>query len=127
MLSGWGTGAARGYDGKPSIIINEYLTLYPTHLTNLIEPSKFCSPKNRIDDDDYRTTVTSNSTTKSQGWEKAGGDNYTQATAHTTDGDITVCDDLGAIDKDLANSELETCAYIATTTYPGLMLPYVKV
>ena len=50
----------------------------------------------------------------------------TQATAHNTDGDITVYDDLGATDKELADGELEAGAYIATTTYPDLMLPYVK-
>ena len=114
-------------DGKPSIIINESLTLYPTHLTNLLEPSKFCSPKNRIDDDDDRMTVTSNSTTNPQGWEKAGGAHYTQATAQATDYDLTSCDYLGATDKDLADGELEAGAYIATTTCPGLMLPYMKV
>ena len=100
--------------------------MYPTQLTHLIEPSKFCSPKNRIDDDDYRTTVTSNSTTNPQGWKQAGGANYIQATANTADDDLTSCDDLGATDKDLADGELEAGAYIATTTCPGLMLPYVK-
>ena len=30
----------------------------------------------------------------------------TQATAHNTDGDITVYDDLGATDKELADGEL---------------------
>ena len=33
---------------------------------------------------------------------------------------------MGTTDKDLADGELEAGAYIATTTCPGLMLPYVK-
>ena len=33
---------------------------------------------------------------------------------------------MGATDKDLADGELEAGAYIATTTCPGLMIPYVK-
>ena len=67
------TGAASGLYGQPSIVINETLTLYPTHLKKLIEPSKFCSPSNITDDDDDRTTVTSISDTTPQGWEDAGG------------------------------------------------------
>ena len=92
--------------------------MYPTQLTHLIEPSKFCSPKNIIDDDDDRTTVTSNSTTNPQGWEQARGHNYTQATAQTTDDELTSCDDLGATDKDLADGELEAGAYIAILMKP---------
>ena len=61
-----------------------------------------------------------------KGGRTQGGDNYTQATAQTTDDDLTSCEDLGATDKDLADGELEAGAYIATTTCPGLMLPYVK-
>ena len=122
----WHTGAARGYDGKPSLNINESLTLYPTHLTDLLEPSKLCSHNNRIDNDDDKTIVTSNNTTNPQGWEKVREANSTQDTAHNIDGDITVYDDLGATDKELANGELEAGAYIATTTYPDLMLTYVK-
>ena len=44
--------------------------------------------------------------TPAEGAQEKDEKSNTQATAHNTDGDITVYDDLGATDKELADGEL---------------------